>query len=127
MRVFNPERVLTRKDPDYLIGYRRPPEEKQYLPGQTGNPKGRPKRAEGQTCEGEVFLRVSKQKMDWQTDNGSKQISRMEAILRKLLSMSLEANIPAGSLLHKLRKMMPLPVRRLAPVMIWISEADAKV
>ena len=28
---------------DYLIGYKKPPLHTQYKPGQTGNPKGRPK------------------------------------------------------------------------------------
>lgn len=29
---------------DYEVGYKRPPREHQFKPGQSGNPKGRPKK-----------------------------------------------------------------------------------
>ncbi|MEM8919329.1 MAG: DUF5681 domain-containing protein [Pseudomonadota bacterium] len=32
-------------DPNYLIGYRKPPKHTQFKPGRSGNPKGRPKGA----------------------------------------------------------------------------------
>ena len=31
------------KDKDYEVGYGRPPKDKQFKKGQSGNPKGRPK------------------------------------------------------------------------------------
>ena len=33
---------------DYEVGYRRPPIETQFKPGQSGNPKGRPKKAKNE-------------------------------------------------------------------------------
>jgi hypothetical protein len=60
---------------DYEVGYRRPPEGTRFKPGQSGNPKGRPKRTQnlrtdlieelGETIrirEGDREFRVSKQR-----------------------------------------------------------------
>jgi hypothetical protein len=36
--------VAKKKDSDYPIGYKKPPRDKQFQPGQSGNPNGRPKK-----------------------------------------------------------------------------------
>lgn len=35
---------MTNKDSKYKVGYGCPPKEHQFKPGQSGNPKGRPKK-----------------------------------------------------------------------------------
>lgn len=35
---------MANNDKEYEVGYKRPPKEHQFKPGQSGNPKGRPKR-----------------------------------------------------------------------------------
>ena len=68
-------------DRDYEVGYGRPPRSGQFKPGQSGNPKGRPKAAKSVgTMVEEVFFRKIPI-----TENGKRrEVTMVEAILRQL-------------------------------------------
>ena len=40
---------MSQSDDDDQVGYRRPPKKHQFKPGQSGNPKGRPKKSKNMT------------------------------------------------------------------------------
>lgn len=51
---------MKRKAPNYEIGYRKPPKEKQFKKGQSGNPKGRPKKV----VKSESFYKLAIDELD---------------------------------------------------------------
>lgn len=85
----------------YDIGYGKPPVSTRFQPGQSGNPKGKPKGAKGlntivrETLGGKIAVR---------TPDGSKQISKIEAVLQKTLERALKGDSRAQFELMKLWK-----------------------
>lgn len=83
----------------YEIGYKRPPVAHQFKPGQSGNPKGRPRGAKGlntlvrETLGSELSVR---------TADGTKKISKIEAVLQKTLEKALKGDSRAQLELMKL-------------------------
>lgn len=84
---------------EYEVGYRKPPRHAQFKPGRSGNPKGRPKNAKGlntivrETLGGKVAVR---------TATGTKQISKIEAVLQKTLEKAMKGDARAQLELMKL-------------------------
>ena len=84
------------------VGYKNPPKDRQFQPGQSGNPKGRPKgRKNVLSILEEVLYRPVKY-----TENGKQSsMPAIKAIMMKLLKLSLEGNLGA---FDKLTKHFPL-------------------
>jgi hypothetical protein len=74
------------------VGYKNPPKETRFKPGQSGNPKGRPKTAKGLKT---VVREMLTQKVSVRTPDGSKRIARIEAVLHKALELAMKGNIRA--------------------------------
>lgn len=76
----------------YEIGYRRPPKSGQFKKGQSGNPKGRPKGSKN-------FMTLLDQELDQKitvNENGrKKEISRMQAMVKRMVAESLQGNLRA--------------------------------
>jgi hypothetical protein len=69
--------VADKEDPQYPVGYKKPPRHTQFKPGMSGNAKGRPKGAKNfaTVLEHELRARIEV------TENGKrKRISKREAI-----------------------------------------------
>lgn len=80
---------------DDKIGYGRPPKRTQFVKGQSGNPKGRPKGAKNfaTTLCKELNVRVPI------TENGShKKVSKQEAIAKQLVNKSAAGDPRAMSM-----------------------------
>lgn len=88
-----------RSDPAYAVGYKRPPLHTQFKVGQSGNPRGRPRKAKSlntivrETLGGKIAVR---------TATGTKKISRIEAVLQKTLEQAMKGNPKAQTELIKL-------------------------
>jgi len=89
-------------DADYEVGYGRPPRHSRFKPGQSGNPKGRPKgRKNISTILEETFYRPVTL-----TENGRKsKVPAIEAMLLGLLRKSLDGDLRA---FDKLAKLIPM-------------------
>lgn len=83
----------------YKVGYKKPPRHSQFKPGQSGNPKGRPKAAKGLHTIARDLLT---QKVAVRTTAGEKKISRMEAVMHKTHELAMKGNIRALAELLKL-------------------------
>jgi hypothetical protein len=84
---------------DYAIGYRRPPEATQFKPGQSGNPKGRPK---GSRSVGAILQGVIQQKVAVSENGKTKRLSALEVMFRRLANDALRGDARAMKLLLSL-------------------------
>ncbi len=87
---------------DYDVGYGRPPKRSRFKPGQSGNPKGRPK---GRKNIRTIFEETLYKPVTI-TENGRKRkVPAIEALLLRLRNMSLEGDLRA---FDKLLKQLPM-------------------
>ncbi len=87
---------------DYEVGYGRPPKRGRFKPGQSGNPKGRPRgRKNIHTILEETLFRLVTI-----TENGRKRkVPAIEALFLSLLRKSLDGDMRA---FEKLTKQLPM-------------------
>jgi Family of unknown function (DUF5681) len=81
-----------RRSEDYEVGKGRPPLSTRWKPGQSGNPKGRPKGAKNLVT---IFHESFKQKLEIQERGKFRQITALEAIVKKLMNEALKGNLKA--------------------------------
>lgn len=82
---------------DYEVGYGKPPKQHQFKPGQSGNPKGRPKKNKNVTA----LFREELERKITVTENGvSRKLTKREAMVRQLVNSGLN-----GSVSDKIRLM----------------------
>ena len=73
----------------YTIGYRRPPLSSRFQPGQSGNPKGRPKGSRNFL----TLLEQELQKTISVTENGRKhKLTRLQAIVKRMVNSALNGD-----------------------------------
>jgi hypothetical protein len=107
---------------EYDIGYRKPPKHSRFRPGQSGNPKGRPKGARSlNTLAREVFG----QTVIVKTAGGERKMNAVELGLNKLRELAARGDLKAiQAVLDHWGRIVPEPVeaqasasleRRLAP------------
>lgn len=82
-------------DKDYAVGYGRPPEASQFKPGQSGNPKGRPR---GLPTASDIFFREAARLVRIQIGDDVASISKLEAVFRQLFNKAAAGDPRAISL-----------------------------
>jgi hypothetical protein len=87
------------------IGYGRPPKHSRFKPGQSGNPKGRPRGAKSRR---KIVDEIANE-MHWVVDSGQRvRRSTLELVLLSLRNRALEGNVKAFRAIHELlRKYEP--------------------
>lgn len=71
------------------VGYGKPPIHSRFKPGQSGNPKGRPKEAKGlKTLAREILTK----KVPVRTAAGQRKISRIEVAIEKTFELAMKGN-----------------------------------
>lgn len=78
-KLIRPRRKSSKSD--YKVGYRNPPRETQFRPGQSGNPKGRPKGAK----EAEMKAAAADIPTNYAIDLAISELLRSDPNVRKLL------------------------------------------
>jgi hypothetical protein len=81
---------------DYPVGYGRPPNAGQFKPGQSGNPRGRPK---GSRSVAATLDEIVGEKVPVTLSGKARRIPADEAMLRRLLNDALRGNPQAIKLL----------------------------
>lgn len=71
---------------DYEVGYKRPPREHQFKPGQSGNPKGRPKKNKNfvEDVKGEM-----NELIQIQAQGKLKKITKQKALAKRIVADAL--------------------------------------
>lgn len=79
---------------DNPVGYRSPPVHTRFKPGESGNPKGRPKGAAGLKT---LVRSMMTEEVTVGTPVGAIKISRVEATLLKMYELAIKGNLRAQS------------------------------
>lgn len=100
-----------RKSPDYEVGYGKPPRHSQFKPGQSGNPKGRPKGAKNIDTIMQEALFQSVQI----TRGGRKvTVTAFEALLMRMMKGALEGDARSTTNLLKIATILQANQHRSA-------------
>lgn len=83
---------MTSSPDEYKVGYRKPPQEHRFRPGQSGNPKGRPKTRKTPQIDLDELLGDP---VRANTNRGSVLMDPFEAQIRKQLEMAMKGNVPS--------------------------------
>ncbi|WP_108681336.1 DUF5681 domain-containing protein [Methyloceanibacter sp. wino2] len=91
----------TRDSASYEVGYQKPPKHAQFKPGQSGNPKGRPK---GHRNFKTILKDVLAEKVHVREGDRTRRVSKQEALIRMTLTNALmNDNKAFASVLQLLR------------------------
>jgi hypothetical protein len=83
-------------DPDYEVGYGKPPRHSRFVKGLSGNPRGRPPGAKNL----KTLLSKALNQLVVVTENGGqRKISKREAIVTQLVNRSAQADLKAIQIL----------------------------
>lgn len=80
------------KDSDYAVGFGKPPEHSRFQPGQSGNPKGRPK---GALNLATALNRALKEKVFITEGGQRKQITKLDATIKALVNRAVKGDARA--------------------------------
>ena len=95
---------------DYEVGYGKPPKNRQFKPGQSGNPRGKPKRAKTpqQALEAELSKTVRIRE-----GNTVRRVTRLQAIMMRLVAQAASGDHKAMKLVFDQRnRPEPPPARK---------------
>jgi hypothetical protein len=104
----------------YKVGKGRPPRWTRWKPGQSGNPKGRPKGAKNLAT---IFNDALNQIFEIQEQGKTRKITAREAIVRRVINEALKGNIKATAFV--LAKEPEIP-RNAEPVKMITSDMTAQ-
>lgn len=109
---------------DNKIGYGKPPKSTRFRPGQSGNPHGRPK---GSMNLETLLDKALDAKVTMETQNGTKRITKREAILLKWVNQALAGDTKS------IQALLPWIVKtdehknKLAQMLEDVSEEDNEI
>ena len=83
----------------YTVGYRKPPAQNRFRPGQSGNPKGRPKGALGVRA----LVNAALDETIYVAENGkARSIRKRQAILLAMIAKAIKGDVRAAALVTRL-------------------------
>ena len=93
MSTSTPEESPPSAEPAERVGYGRPPRHTRFKPGQSGNPKGRPKGSKSYKATVGAILN---EKIKVHTPQGPKRITKLEALVHSSLNNALKGDAKAA-------------------------------
>jgi Family of unknown function (DUF5681) len=86
--------MLMTEPNDNASGYKHPPERSRFKPGQSGNPRGRPKGARNLKTD---LTALMKKRVAIREDGELRRVSRQEAMLLSLFDKAVRGDVKASS------------------------------
>ncbi len=87
--------------PSYTVGYGRPPVHSRFRPGQSGNPKGRPR---GRKSFQAIVAATLHEKITVQTPRGKKRMTKLEALIQTNMNNALKGDPKATDHILKIAR-----------------------
>lgn len=85
---------MTNKNDDDRVGYKRPPKHTRFKPGQSGNPKGRPKYSRNLKTE---FLEELGERIRVREGDRERKITKQRAFIKALVAAAIRGDMRATS------------------------------
>ena len=105
------------------VGYKRPPKTHRFKPGESGNPRGRPK---GTRNLGTDLKDILGRRVSIREDGKERRISRQEALLLSLYNKALRGDVRAAiAIINMLSKLAPSSAE--PPEAPSLSENDERI
>lgn len=108
-------------NPEYEVGYKRPPKSTRFPKGQSGNAMGRPKGSKNfaTVLHAELNTRISV------TENGvRKTISKREATVKQVVNKAAAGNLPAAKMLLDQERYLDGDLLPATPAQRTLSSSD---
>ncbi len=86
---------------DDLVGYGKPPKSGQFKKGQSGNPKGRPKKTPDLA---DILRKAGRKKIAVNTADGVRRVDKLTALVEKTLNDALKGDARARSAYFKMMR-----------------------
>jgi hypothetical protein len=111
-------------EPEEKVGYRKPPRRTQFKKGQSGNPKGRPRKSKNFA----TLLRQQLEKPVTVTENGRrKKVTMLQAMVALMTRKGLSGDTRTQKMLIDLIREIERGDGFHEPIMIYMSETDRKL
>jgi hypothetical protein len=78
------------------VGYRKPPKNGQFKKGQSGNPRGRPKKPSQPVSTAYLFRKVANEMVVIEAGSHNESMTRWEALARKVQNLTLNKDSSAA-------------------------------
>jgi len=108
-------------------GYGKPPKNGQFKKGQSGNPKGRPKRPSQPVSTAYLFRKIANETVVVEAKNGKETMTRWEALARMVQNLALSKDPSAARLLHQMRRKFPGKAAPGGKYTLVVSDNDMKL
>jgi uncharacterized protein DUF5681 len=112
------------KEPDYEVGYGKPPRHTRFTKGQSGNPRGRPPGAKNLRT---LLSEALNETVIVAENGGRRKVTKRQAIITQLVNRSATADFRAIKILLDIVRDIERQTEPTAPETSDFSEADEKV
>ena len=112
------------KQPDYDVGYRKPPRHTRFAKGQSGNPRGRPPGAKNLKT---LLSEALNETVIVSENGGRRKVTKRQAIITQLVNRSATADFRAIKILLDIVRDIERQSELTTPEISNFSEADEKV
>jgi Family of unknown function (DUF5681) len=108
-------------------GYGKPPKNGQFKKGQSGNPKGRPKKPSQPVSTAYLFRKIANERVVVEAKSRKEIMTHWEALARMVQNLALSKEPSAARLLHQMRKKLPGSAAPGGKNILVVSDDDMKV
>ncbi|MGO9303042.1 MAG: DUF5681 domain-containing protein [Candidatus Korobacteraceae bacterium] len=116
--------MADKDDPKYPVGYKKPPRQTQFKPGQSGNPKGRRK---GSKNFGTVFAEELRTPIEVTEHGKRKRISKRQAIVKQAVNKAVTGDPKATAVVLNEARFHESQNQFSGPQDVIVSPEDQKV